>query len=327
MVPEHGGALAVSAGMTTEVSPLPDGRLVAYVRDANRQPLQPAEIDVSVRRADGTLEPVAVAYDPQLQGFVGRPTGVVAGQYPVEVAVRAAPAAPPVQLVTPPVAIAATPVPVARYGGRVEVVGDNAVETVVARDGNVAMYWTDLQGNPVPPAEVQVPSMVVTVNGTPHQVVPRIENDHYVAHVPAAPVATVSVAAPGVVVRGVQYRRVYQPVTPVVAVMPPTVVVAPPVAPAIVVAPPVAPAVVVAPPVAPAVVVAPPSPVVVVGEGHVPHGHAYGYWRNHGAVVGGPGVVVGGPRVVVGGPGVVVGGGGHFHGGGGGGWGHGHGRH
>lgn len=313
MIAEHGGALAVSAGLVTEVSPLPDGRIVAYVRDPNRQAVQPNEVDVSVRRPDGTLEPVAVAYDPQLQGYVGRPTGLPAGQYPIEVSVRAAPALPPVQLITPPVAVAATPIPPARYGGRVEIVGDNVVETVVARDGNIAMYWTDMNGNAIAPAEVQVPSMTVTVNGTPHAVVPRIEGDHYVGHIPAAPVATVSVAAPGVVVRGMRYRRVYAPVTPVVAVMPAAVVVGP----QVVVAPPVvvAPAVI-----APPVVVA--GPGVVYG-GHYDNGHHYGHWGRGGVVVGGPSVVVGAPGVVVGGPGIVVGGRGHWHGGGGG-WGHGH---
>ncbi|MEI8258692.1 MAG: hypothetical protein WCJ30_23715 [Deltaproteobacteria bacterium] len=327
MAPEHGGALAVSAGLVTEVSTLPDGRIVAYVRDANRAPVQPDEVDVSVRRPDGTLQPIAVAYDPQMQGYVGRPTGLVAGSYPVEVSVRAAPTAPAVQLVTPSIALMPTAIPAARYGGRVEVVGDQAVETVVARNGSVAMFWMDLNGNPIPASDVQVPTLTVTVNGAPHTVVPRVENDHFVAMVPAPPSATVSVATPGVVVRGVRFRRVYAPVTPVIAVMPPgvylaapsAVYVAPPVAPAVYVEGPAAPAVYIAPPTAPTVYVAPPVVGgVFIGEREHGHGHGRGEWRNGGVLIGGPGVYVA-PR---GHGGVFVGGGGGWGGGRGHGRGH-----
>lgn len=293
VAPEHAGALAVSAGLESEVTQLPDGRIVAYVRDANRAAMQPGEVDVSIRRPDGTLSPLATAYDPQMRGYVGRPTGLVSGSYPVEVTVRATPTAPTVHLVTPSMALTMSPVPAARYGGRVDVVGDQAVETVAARNGSVALFWMDLDGRPIPASDVQLAALTVTVDGTPHTVVPRVENDHFVAMVPAAPTATVSIAAPGVVVRGTRFQGVYAAATPVVAVMPPGVFVVE--TPALYVAQPAGPAVYVAAPVTGGIFVAGP-------------GHEHGLGRHHG-----PGEWHGGGSVVVNAPGLFVGP--HGHGG------------
>jgi hypothetical protein len=361
--------------------------MVAYVRDPQRAPVVGASVQLQVRKPDGQLVPVPVTYDPTMQAYVGRPTGIVPGSYPVQVQVQPPGTAAPVQIETPPVTVSAvTPVPRARYGGQVQIVGDHAVEMVATPSGDMAMFWMNLDGTPIPANQVQVPNVTVTVNGRPHVVPARVESDRIVAHVPYAPHAPVSVSVPSVTVQGVPYTTVVAPATPVVAVLPPpqpvivqppivqagfappppsvvvgapvppaivvgvpappAVVVAPPVAPAVVVAPPrpgviiappVPPAVVVAPPIAPAVVVAPPVPGVAVEVGHEPHGHAYGYWRNHGAVevgVGVPAPVVVAPNVYVAGPrpGVWVGGGrghgddndqGEHHGGGG--W-HGHGH-
>jgi hypothetical protein len=249
MVPEHGGSVGASAGLVAEVSAQPDGKLVAYLRDAQGAPVTVHEVQLTVRRPDGQAVAVPVTYDETLHGYVGRPAGLPAGAWPVEVSVQTAPEAPMVHLVTAPVTVAAVAsVPAPRHGGRVEVVGDHAVEVVAAPSGDVALYWMDLDGDPVPPAEVYAPTITVTVAGRPHTVPTRVDGDHLVAHVEAAPRASVAVALPLVVVRGRPFRRVM---------------------------------------VAPAVVVAPPVGVVI--GGHVPHGRDHGYWRNHGGVVVVPG--------------------------------------
>jgi hypothetical protein len=264
--PEHGGRVAVSGGLVTEVAAEPNGTLVAYVRDPAGAPVEAHAVQLALRSPEGRSQPVAVTYDPARRAYVGRAAGVQPGEYAVEVSVQPTEAAPGVLSHPPRVPRPPPPrPPPPPHGGRVEVVGEYAVETVAARNGDVAVFWTNLDGEPVPPAEVALPSVTVTVDGRPHVVPTRVVDDHFVAHVDAAPGAAVLVAMPGVVVRGVRYSYVAVPDVVVVAALP-VVVVAPAV---------VAPAVVVAP--TPAVVVTP--PVIYVGHGH---GRGRGRGRGHG---------------------------------------------
>jgi hypothetical protein len=105
MVPEHGGSVAMSGAITTEVVTLPDGRVAAFVRDSNRMPVLPSDVQMAFLRTDGSQLPVPLNYDPTVAGYVGSPMGVVPGSYPVVLNVRIQPFVPPVQLVTPPIVV------------------------------------------------------------------------------------------------------------------------------------------------------------------------------------------------------------------------------
>src|SRR5262249_52439241 len=153
--------------------------------------------------------------------------------------------------------------------------GNGAVETVVARNGDVALFWMDLNGHPIPPAQVQLPSVAYTINGQVHAAAPRVVHDHFVAHFAAPPSALGAVVVPTATIRGEVFTDVVMPRPVVVAALPPAIVVGV-AAPAVVVAPPVAPAVyigvpppaiVVGVPAPPAVVFGAPAPAVVVGGG------------------------------------------------------------
>lgn len=274
MVPEHGGTIAVSAGLTAEVVSQPDGRLVVYVQNPQRDPVIAHDVQLWILMPDGQRQAVAVTYDPSLRAYVGRATELPPGNYPVEVQVHMTAGAPAMELITPPVRVTAVQVPAPRHGGHVQLVGDYAVETVVARNGDVALFWMDLEGRPIPATEIEAPTVDVTVAGQVHTVPTRVVNDAMVAHVDVAPTtAAVSVAVPAVVVRGVRYRHVRWRRVAVVSALP---VVSP------------APAVVVQTPVPAAVVV---TPTLKLRHGHG-HGHVRRRGRGHW-----PGVFVVTPRL------------------------------
>jgi hypothetical protein len=292
--PEHGGVVAISAGLSTEVAMLPDGRLAAYLRDAQQRPLTAHQVALQVQRSDGQSVPVAMTYDPALRAYVGRPTGFAPGNYPVELSVQLRPDAPVVELDTPAVNMTALggapsgptlaaapgipvdpgdpgdpgdpamqaahaapapamgPLPRARHGGRVQRVGNYAVELVSRPQSGVQMYFMDQSGRPVPPSMVNLPSVTVNSGDEPETVVPRIEGDHFVAPATVAAGGNVAVVLPSVVIGGVAYAGVeFEPV--------PVLVVAAPI-------------------IAAPVVTAP----FVVFHGHGRgHGHGHGHGRGH----------------------------------------------
>lgn len=279
-VGEHGGTVAAGAAISAEVAPQADGRIVAYVRDAQGQPLQAHSVTVSIRRPDEDPVPVAMTYDEREHRYVGRVAGISAGTYPVEVSVKATESAPAVEVVAPPIAVTATTaVPAPQHGGRVQVVGEYAVETVAARGGDVAFYFYDHDGRPVPPAEVRVPTVNVQIEGRAVPVQPRLEGEVWVAHAGVALPPDVVVAVPDVEIRGHRHRGVVVSHVAVVPVLPSAVVVAR--GRGAVVATPVVG--VQAEIVAPSVVIAPVVPgVVIVGDDHHDHGHHRGWHRGRG---------------------------------------------
>ena len=258
---EHGGAVAVSAGLTTEVAALPDGRIAAYIRGPQNAPITRGEVQLSLRRPDGQLQSVPVHYDTAMQAYVGRAAGIQPGPYPAEVLVRPVPGMPPIQMVTPPVLVmVATPVPQARYGGSVQVLGDHAVEIVPASAGEVALFWMDLDGTPIPSAEVVVPSISVVSNGRAHVAPVQLVNGYHIARSSAFAAPEVEVSVPVLMIRGVPYQRVVVPSVRVVALLPAVVVGA---------------------------MVVQPAPTIVLG-GQAPRGRSVGFWGNRGVIVGGP---------------------------------------
>jgi hypothetical protein len=299
---EHGGSVATTGALTTEVSAEPNGVIVAYVKDSQQQPVQAHSVTVNVRRPDEDPVAVPMIYDERRHAYVGQVSGVAAGAYPVEVSVRPTATAQPVEMVSPPVqvTVAATPVPglptgtvavaapqAPRHGGRVQVVGEYTVETVAARGGDVALYFSDREGRPVPPAEVRVPTIQVQVEGRAVPVAPRLEGGVWVAHTRTPLTADVVVEVPEVEIRGHRHQDVIVPGVVVVAALPSAVVVAPrPVQAGVVVQT----GVVVEPTiVAPSIVIAPALPgVVVVGghhgddDDHYHHGRGRGHGRGHG---------------------------------------------
>jgi hypothetical protein len=275
---EHGGSVAAGAAISAEVTSQPDGRIVAYVRDPRGEPLQAHSVSVSIRRPDEDPLPVAMTYDESEHRYVGRVAGIPVGTYPVEVSVQPSATAPAIEVVAPPIAVAATaPLPAAQRGGRVQLVGDYAVETVAARGGDVAFYFYDREGRAVPPAEVTVPTVNVRVEGRVVPVQPRLEGEVWVAHagVPLPP--DVVVMVPDVEIRGHRHRGVVVSNVVVVPTIPTAVVVARGPARGAVVATPVVG--VHAEIVAPSIVIAPAIPGVVVVGGDDDDDHHHGRHR------------------------------------------------
>ena len=173
MVAEHGGSVATSGGMITEVVTQPDGRLMAYVRGPQGA-VADANVRVTVRNTDGTSRPVVVAWDAQSSAYVGYVWGVEPGMKTVDVSIAAnGNATAPAQTVSSQVNVAAVAhPPAARYGGSVEIIGQYAVEIVPSRTGDLAFVVMALEGNPVPDASIELPhetidtGAIATAGGT-----------------------------------------------------------------------------------------------------------------------------------------------------------------
>jgi len=306
---QHGGVVAVSGGLTTEVAVLPDGRLAAYLQNAANAPVTDATVQINVRDEDGEEHPVNAVYDPTINAYVGPMAGIDPGPHTMSVAVALRPGTPTINLVTPtleiPASVAVAVVPGSaptpelptglqanvqaslqpRHGGRLQRINDTYAAEIVAQPrGGVRMYWMRNDGTPVPPAEVNLPSVNLTIAGRVQTVVPTVEADAFILPAEVVVGQSVVVAVPTVTVQGVVVAApVFEPVVVVAAPVVRTNVVAPVV-------------------VAPAVV----APTVVVPGVYV-HGHGHGHGR--GQVIGVGGGFYFGGGVVVGGPGR-----GHGHG-------------
>jgi hypothetical protein len=285
---EHGGAMALSATLRAEVVAQPDGRVLTYVTNPQGAPVRPSAVRVGLRRPGGGVQSVPVAYDPAARAYVGRAAAVPPGQYPIEVEVQSTPTAAPVEMLTAPVAIVSTvQPPPPRHNGQVTVVGDRAVEVAIARTGDVATFWTTLDGEPIAPAQVEAPSLVVHVGGHDRAVALRPSGDALVGHFVVGAHARFTVGLPTVAIGGAVYLGAELPGVVVVASIPGAVFVEEPVA---------RPAIVVARPVRPTLVYARPAPSVLlvepVGWGRRGHGHEHydnglhlghdGWGRGHG---------------------------------------------
>lgn len=269
---EHGGVLALSANLRAEVLAQPDGRVLTYVTTPQGAPMQPSSVRVGLRKPDGQVQSVPVAYDPAAHAYVGRAAGVPPGQYPVEVSVQPSPTAAPVQMLTGPVVFASTVQPPApRHGGQVTVVGDRAVEVAIARTGDVATFWTTLEGEPIAPAQIEAPSLVVKVGGRDRPVALRPSGVALVGHFDVGAHTRFEVGLPSVSIGGAVYLGAEAPSVVVVATIPGVVFVERPVArPAVVVARPARPTLVFAEP-APSVLLLQPAGWARRGRGHDDH--------------------------------------------------------
>jgi hypothetical protein len=264
VLPEHGGVMALAANLRAEVVSQPDGRVLTYVTTPQGAPMQPSTVRVALRKPDGQVQAMPVTYDPTLRAYVGRAAGVPPGPYPVQVSVQPTATAAPVQMLTAPVTFASTVQPPApRHGGQVTVVGDRAVEVAVARSGDVAAFWTDLNGAPIAPGQIEAPSLVMKVGGQDHPVALHPSGEALVGHFELGAHAQVDVGLPSVSIGGAVYFGAEAPHVVVVSSIPGAVFVARPVA------QPVPPTVVIAQP-------APPPPPVLVlqpnGSGRRGHG-------------------------------------------------------
>lgn len=273
---EHGGVTALSANLRAEVVAQPDGRVLTYVTNPQGAPMQPSAVRVGLRRPGGGVQPVPVAYDPAARAYVGRAASVPPGPYPVAVAVQSTPTAAPVEMLTAPVTIVSTvQPPPPRHNGQVTVVGDRAVEVAIARTGDVATFWTTLDGEPVAPALVEAPSLVVHVGERERIVALRPSGDALVGHFAVGAHARFSVGLPTVSIGGAVYLGAEAPAVVVVAAIPGAVFVAEPVA---------RPTFVVARPARPTLVYARPAPSILlvepVGWGRRGHGHGRVHYDN-----------------------------------------------
>lgn len=170
------------------------------------------------------------------------------------------------------------------------VLGDKAVEVVVARSGDVAAFWTTLAGAPIDPGQIVAPALVVKVDDRPQTVALHTSGDALVGHLEVGAQAELDVSLPSVSVGGAVYFGAEAPRVAVVTSIPGILFAVPtvrPVAPALIIAhaapPPARPTVVIARPAMPTVVIAPPAPppttVVVVERGEEDHGRQ---GRGHG---------------------------------------------
>ena len=284
---EHGGVLALSANLRAEVLAQPDGRVLTYVTTPQGAPMQPSSVRVGLRKPDGQVQSVPVTYDPAAHAYVGRAAGVPPGQYPVEVSVQPSPSAATVKMLTGPVAFASTVQPPApRHGGQVTVVGDRAVEVAIARTGDVATFWTTLEGEPIAPAQIEAPSLVVKVGGRDRTVALRPSGVALVGHFDVGAHTRFEVGLPSVSIGGAVYLGAEAPSVVVVSTIPGVVFVERPVArPAVVVAQPAQPTLVFAQP-APSVVLLQPAGPAGRGRGHAGRDdhddHDNGRHRGHG---------------------------------------------
>lgn len=268
----HGGVLTRVGALRTELVAQPEGRLLAYVTDARDTPVRARRVTAAVRRPDGSSVPVAMRLDPAMNAYVGRVAGMPEGAYPIELTVTPVGQAAPVQFVSSPVRVTPVALPIAHHGGRVQLVGDRAVEVVVGNSGALALFWMNLDGAPIPATEVTVPSARVRVGNAVRVVPLHAQGAYLVGQVALGAPAEIAVELPSVEIAGAVYAGVAVEALSPVAVIPGVVVVAPAPSPAVVVAP---------------IYVEQPAIVLVPG-GHVPHGRAHGWWSNRGVIVGAP---------------------------------------
>ncbi len=212
MIPEmvqagpHGGVVASSGGVTTEVLTQPDGHLVTYFSNAQGQPIKPSAMTIALRKPDGTEQPVAVRYDPSIQGYLGLVSDVPPSAYPVDEVVRFDGMSAAMELVTPPVTVsfvASAPTP--RHHGHIERFGDKIVEVVASRNGDVAMFWMDQNGEPVPPDAVGVTEVQVSMGGQQIMVPVHYEGGYFRGHVDVPVGDGYAVSLPRVTVDGQPY--------------------------------------------------------------------------------------------------------------------------
>lgn len=257
----HGGVLTRVGALRTEIVAQPEGRLLAYVTDDHDAAVRARRVAAAVRRPDGTSVPVAMRFDADANAYAGRVAGVPEGAYPIELTVTPAGHAAPVQVVSAPVRVTVLAFPSARHGGRVQLVGDRAVEVVVGSSGTLALFWMDLHGAPIPTAEVSVPSARVHVGDAVRVVPLRPQGEYLLGQVSLGPSAEIAVELPSVEIAGAAYAGVAVEALSPVAVIPGVVVVATAPRPAVVVAP---------------VYVEQPA-VVLVPAGPIPRGRARGW--------------------------------------------------
>lgn len=287
----HAGVIQEARGTRVEVVPFSDGSIRAYITDASGQPIQ-ATATVTANITAPDFSPTEVALVPAENGafLVGKlsgpapktpaqidlvfPEGVKLSYASVPLVAEAIVTAPALAVVTPE-APAVTIVPadfVPPHKGTVTRVGDNIVEVVIAPKGEVQAYVYELDGDPIPPAEVTIPAVDIVYESKPYNVklAPAKGDVYFVGRVDAKLTipaqAKIEIDCPQpVIIRGVTYQPdiivfaapyiVYEPVvfTPIVVTGPNVVVDGPDVvvgAPGVVVT-------------TPGIVVRPPSLVVV----------------------------------------------------------------
>ena len=262
MMPEHGGVVATSGGMMSEVVAQADGKLMVYVRGPQGA-VREADVKVNIRNADGSTKPVVVAWDGQTNAYVGYVWGVAPGAKTVEVGIPGARADSPTLTVSAQVNVTGVAHPPApHYGGSVEIIGQYAVEIVPSRSGDIAFFVMDLEGNLVPDASIELPRVVVSAGGTattgtagsvavaagagaaaagangnvavavlamqPVVVPVQRQGDHFVAHIEGGLAVSLPSVSVGIdlSVGGRAYTKATVPTAIVLPVMPPAIVVA-----------------------------------------------------------------------------------------------------
>jgi hypothetical protein len=184
---EHGGEVASSAGITTEIVTQPNGWFAVYVRDALGT-LSNREVAVTVRDPDGATHSIVVSWDGIERAYRGVFWAMEPGPKTVDVSVPAAVPGAPVRSTVTRLAVPAvvTPPP-ARFGGTVQIVGLRAMEIVPASDGTIAIFLMTLDGAALP--LVDAPHVEVSVytpgSGRPPTPVALARlypaSDHYIA--------------------------------------------------------------------------------------------------------------------------------------------------
>jgi hypothetical protein len=193
-VASHGGTVVVVGEMSAEVVAKPN-EVIAWVEGPSGSVTgADAEVTVMVPVVDAPPSPVTLAWDAQIEAYVGRPTVTVApgpitftvSQNDVEHVANVA----SVAVVAPPA-----------HEGTVVVAGDYSVEVVPQDDGQLKAYVVDVQGAPVV-ADATV-NVNVGVEQTPVTLVWDAAANCYVGAVDA----TIDVAAAPIAVAVVHRGR------------------------------------------------------------------------------------------------------------------------
>jgi hypothetical protein len=306
----HQGVIQESRGTRVEVVPMGDGTIRAYLFDDTSAPVK-AQGEVKATITAPSYEPAEVVFAPAAEGayYVGKLPGPAPKApadmtlfFPqgVELEYRGVPLVAEAQIFAPGVsagAVVVAPAPAAPavavvpadfvppHKGTVSRVGDNLVEVVIAPKGDVQAYVYELDGAPVPIAEVEIPVIEIAYAGKPYKVklAPAPGQVYLTGHIDAKVSIPAKAKVDVVVVEPVRIHGVVY--TPDVVIFTPLVVYEP-----VVIVPVVAAPVVVVPAPAAIIEVRPPSISIGVGvsiggkvkysgkhkgKGHYKHSHKH----------------------------------------------------
>ena len=144
---QGGGTVLIAGELSAEVRAEADGKVNAVVLDATGAPITgegEAEVTVNLKGPDDTVRPVQLAWNAEMNHWVGRIEGEFqATPGPMEIVIERRGASHRGRVEVAAIA------PAPRAGGQIVITGDHAVELVPAAEGKVEAIVLDARGRPV----------------------------------------------------------------------------------------------------------------------------------------------------------------------------------